>query len=78
MRGHKLPVTIGQVKPSPEKIPLTNIAQFASENRLSQNQTRAMGTFLGEHKVQVEVGLKRELVVRNHTLDQFFEVKELD
>ena len=53
------------------------IAEFATVIRLSQNQTRAIGVFLAENKVQVEVGLRRELVARNHLLDPFMEVKRL-
>ena len=77
LHGKKLPVTIGHAKPLPDKIPLHKIAQFASENNLSQKQCRKIGTFLGKNKVKIEVGLQRELVVRNHILDPFMEVKKL-
>ena len=57
--------------------PLHKFAQFASEHNLSQNQARAIGTFLGQNDIKIEAGLQKELVRRNHIVDNYFEVKKL-
>jgi hypothetical protein len=78
LHGRQLPVVIGRVKPPLDKITLTKLAEFGNKNWLSQCQMRAFGQFLGENKVKIEADLQQELVRRNHILDEYYEVKELD
>jgi len=77
LHGQKLPICIGSAKSPPKAVPLHKLAQFAQENHLSQRQTNALGTFLGKNNVQIEVGLQKELITRNHLFDDYFEVKKM-
>ena len=76
--GKKLPVTIGAAKHCPDAIPLYALAKFAIEHNMSQNLTRDFAVFLGKHDVRIEVGLRKELVRRNHIVEDFFEVKKIN
>ena len=77
LHGQKLPLVIGKAT-AKEPISLKKLCEFGDAHWLSQNQMRALGTFLGKNDVEIEIGLQKELVLRNHILDDYYEVRTVD